>query len=167
MAMDLREYARMRCANMLQTERELGMLNGAMLAKVNNAQLHEIIGWHTQHLREQVSLLQQVVDHLGGFVGSQESTVAKGIADSFFNFTEMGPPSELIDLHTLQITGMIAVAKIALYRGLIDIGHLLGDREMIEPLERCQADEERMRQRVEEHLRPLETELSGKLRRAA
>ena len=78
------------------------------------------------------------------------------------------PPPEIIDIYNIESALMIAEMKIALYRSLIDVAHLVGDRAVIEKLEHNQADEERMRSRVQHALRPLETKLSGEfLRKAA
>jgi len=167
MAMDLREYIRMRCSAMLQLERDLSRLNDRFIEDVSNERISEMLRWHRKHFQEQMDCLDQVVKHLGGFTWSGDSAVAYGLKEEYQRMQGAQPSEYLIDMQILQTTAAISALKIMLYRGLLDLAELLGDREVIEPLSLSKADEERMRSRIEDARPAIETELAGELRRAA
>lgn len=168
MAMDMRGYLRLRSSQMLQLERGLDYFTSTVIKESHNEQIAEIFKWHVKHLREQIANLEEITKELGGETGARESPLMKGISDNHQEVMEANSPPEIIDMHNIESALMISNMKIGLYSGLIDVAHLVGDRMVIEKLEHNQADEERMRSRVQHALRPLETKLSGEfLRKAA
>ncbi|MHB0939656.1 MAG: DUF892 family protein [Armatimonadota bacterium] len=167
MAMDLREYIRLRCSAMLQTERDLSRLNDRFIEDVSNKRISEMLRWHTRHFQEQVACLDEVVNHLGGFAWSGDSAVAYGFKEEYQRVQGAQPSEYLTDMQILHTTAAISALKIMLYRGLLDLAELLGDRDVIQRLSLSKADEERMRSRIEDERPAIETELAGELRRAA
>jgi len=165
--MDLREYVRLRCSAMLHLERDLSSLNAQFITTAANPRIAEMLRWHAKHFQEQIGSLEQAVNHLGGSAWSGDSAIAYGFKEEYQRVEGARPPQYLTDMQILQTTAAASALKIALYHGLLDLVHLLGEREVVEWLSLNKANEERMRSRVEDERPAIETELAGELRRAA
>lgn len=167
MAMDLREYLRLRCSAMLQLERDLSNLNNQFVSVAANPRIAEMLRWHVKHFQEQIGALEETVNHLGGSAWSGDSAIAYGFKEEYQRVEGSHPSQYLIDMQILHTTAATSALKVALYRSLLDLAHLLGEREIVEWLSLNKANEERMRSRVEDERPAIETELAGELRRAA
>ncbi len=167
MAMDLREYVRLRCSQMLQLERELSRFHDQLIQQAGHARISELLRHQVDRNVRQIGYLEEVVEHLGGLIGPAGSPLAHGFTETHRQVEAFRPPQQITDLQIIDTVEAMAVLKVGLYRGLIDLAHLLGDRLVIERLERNQSDEENLRAVLHDHMRSLATALVGEMRKAA
>lgn len=167
MAMDMREYFRLRCSEMLVMERDIWQMNNLMARESKNPRLAEALTRHSEPTRQQISNLEQVVDQLGGMTGPEESPVTHGLMRAHRLFMDLNPSQELIDIHNALEGDKVEHMEIAAYTGLIALARQLNETEIVQLLQQNLHGEEQMRARVESDLPSLLAEVSEQQRRAA
>lgn len=166
MAMDLREYFRLRCSELLVFERDMWRMNNEMIRDTQNAKLKELFAHHGEPSRRQISNLEQVVDRLGGFIGPEENLVVLGMARMHQTFMDMRPPQPIVDLHNALEVEKVERMLMGAYDGLIKTAKQLGENEIAELLLNNYIGEERMCSVLEGEIPRLLAEM-GEQRRAA
>ena len=142
--MDLRDVFRLRCSELLTTERDLWQMNVLMARATYNPKLKQLLEQHSERSRHLISKLEQIVDRLGGMMGPSESPIVQGMLRAHRLFMEMNPPREIIDADNALEAEKIEHLLLGAYTGLLTLAHHLEEREITEMLQQNQTDEQRM-----------------------
>jgi len=167
MAMDLRDYFRLRVSELLVMEREIWLLTNAMAQECQAPALREMLTRHSDPTRQRISNLEQVADRLGGVIGPQEHPITQAMIRTHRQFMETNPPAPLIDIQHALTSEEVAHWEEAIYNGLLMLARLLGEYEIVPLLEQNLLNEEHLRAKDEGMLPTLISDLSAQLRRAA
>lgn len=165
--MDLQEFFRQRCSEMLVLEREFWLLNNLMAQEIAHADTKNVLRQRGELMRRQISNLEQVVDRLGGITGPEEHPVAQALLRVHRQFMEQHPPQALVDMFNGLEAEKMEQFTVAAYDGLVTLARQLGQHDIIHLLEQNRLSEEQMRNRAEHDLPTLVSALSAQLRRAA
>lgn len=167
MAMDLRDFFRLRCSQMLISERDIWQMNNLLSRQSHSPRLKEMLAAHSEPTRQQISNLEQVVDRLGGVIGPEESPLTQGLLRAHRQFMEMNPPQELIDLYNGLESEKTEYFEMASYRQLIAMARHLGEDEVATMLEQNLHGEERMAEMLNGELPTLMLAFNREGRKAA
>ena len=166
MAVDLRDYFRLRCSTMLLMERNIWQLYAAMIRDTTHEKLRELFEHNNAPLRHRISNLEQVVDRLGGIDGAEDEPVTRGMMTAYRLFVDTNPPKTLIDLHNALEGASIEHMEMGAYDGLIRLAKYLGDEDIVQMLTLNQTGERHMCKVLDDEIPALLAKL-GEQRRAA
>jgi len=166
MAIDLQQYFRLRCSNMLIMERNIWQIYTEMIRDTKNPMLKELLEHNNRPLRHRISNLEQVVDKLGGIIGQEVDPVTRGMMEAYRIFMDLNPPQEYIDLHNALEAERIEHLELGAYDGLIRLAKHLHLGDIAELLELNLTGERRMCEVLGGEIPKLLTQL-GEGRRAA
>jgi len=167
MAMDLRDYFHRRCSETLVMEREIWQLTSLMAQESRYPELKRYFERHNEPKRQQISNLEQIVDELGGIIGSLEFQLTQAMRRLHRQFIELNPPQALIELNNALDAEKMTWLGVSTYAGLVSLARELGEDGFARLLEGNLRLEEEMRDALEE-LRPrLLADFGEQLRHAA
>lgn len=167
MAMDLREYFRLRCSEMLAMERDVWQINSLLIRETADPRLKMAFERHNEPIRWQISNLEQVVDQLDGVVGPEEHPMTQGMMRAHHQFMTLNPTQALIDLHHALEGDKLLHLEIASYIGLISMARHLGEEDFVRLLTQNLESDQRMSTLLENELPALMVAVSMPQQRAA
>ena len=165
--MDLRDFFHRRCSEMLVMEREVWQLTSVMAQESWQAELKRYFERHTEPKRQQISHLEQIVDELGGIIGSLEHPVLQSVRRLHRQFMELTPPPALIEINNALEAEKLTHLGIATYHGLVLLARELGEEEAARRLEQNLHAEEEMRDSLERLVPGLISDFGDQLHQAA
>ncbi len=167
MAMTLTDYLQLRCSEMLTLTRDCWQLTQAMVQECRDARLTELMRAHGEHLRGEVSRLEQAVDLLGGFVGPDINPVAQGILRTHLDLMTQSPSPAIIDLHNVMEADQLEGLRRAGNQELRAFARQLGYTDIVMLLDENIAEEDRAATAFEAELTRLLTAFGMEGRKAA
>jgi len=179
MAMDLREYFRMKCTEMLAAEREILQMNDMMAGEVQNPQVKGLFQQHSTPTKQQISNLEQILNKYGGPSERDEGMLKKledalgmqaagkgtpvthAMARMHMMVKGMNPDQKLTDLNDLLEGGEVEHFEIAQYEGLIALAKMLGDNDSARMLQENLNGEQQALTQIQMMLPMLISNISG------
>ncbi len=128
--MDLRDYVHRRCSDLLVMERDIWQLTSLMGQESGHAELKRFFERHNDPKRQQISNLEQIVDALGGILGSLEYPVTQSMRRLHRAFLETAPPQALVEVNNALEASKLFHLELAAYAGLIGLSRELGEEAM-------------------------------------
>jgi ferritin-like metal-binding protein YciE len=152
---------------MLVMEREVWQLNSLMAQECSNPELKRYFERHNEPKRQQISNLEQIVDELGGVIGSLEHPVTQAMRRLHRQFLELNPPQALIEINNALEAEKIIALEMTGYAGLARLAHELKEEGFARLLEQNRHLEEEMSASLAELLPQVVKDFSDQLRHAA
>ena len=167
MAMELRDYFRIRCSELLIMERDVWLLLNLMAQESAAPALKEMLAQRGDPARQRISNLEQIADRLDGVTGPQEQPLSQAMIRAHRQLLELRPPRQIVDIQNALLTDEIEAFFVAAYTGLLALARQLGEQEIAPLLEQNLLSEEHLRAKADSELPVLLSDLSAQLRRAA